>query len=193
MQVLKVVKTVDNKPFKLGVLVGRFQTLHSGHEMMIEKAVELCENVGLFVGSSQESRTFKNPFSFSERKEMLISLFGEKVCVYPLPDIGVGNTSKWGDYVLENAFDRFGMLPDLLISGRESRRIDWLKGEKGRGISELYIPKTIEISATDMRQYFIDNDIEAFKKYTNEKLWSRYDEMREIILSSKENLETKSI
>ena len=48
------------KPYKLGITVGRFQTFHKGHQVMIDKAIELCDKVGVFVGSSQESGTNKN-------------------------------------------------------------------------------------------------------------------------------------
>ena len=46
-----------DKPFALGILVGRFQTLHAGHQQMIETALSLCDQAGIFVGSSQESGT----------------------------------------------------------------------------------------------------------------------------------------
>ena len=93
---------MEEKPFSLGILVGRFQTIHIGHEQMIRTALCLCSRVGIFVGSSQESGTQKNPFPYALRKRMLEKLFGDRVGVYPLPDLGVGNTAAWGDYVLEN-------------------------------------------------------------------------------------------
>ena len=36
---------MEKKPYALGILVGRFQTLHLGHEDMIGKALEMCERV----------------------------------------------------------------------------------------------------------------------------------------------------
>ena len=36
---------MNNKPYRLGILVGRFQTLHSGHTDMINRAIELCDKV----------------------------------------------------------------------------------------------------------------------------------------------------
>ena len=39
------------KPYKLGITVGRFQTFHTGHEYMLGKATELCDTVGVLVGS----------------------------------------------------------------------------------------------------------------------------------------------
>lgn len=183
----------EKKPFRLGILVGRFQGMHTGHEFMINKAVALCEKVGVFIGSSQESRTYKNPFDYEERHDILKTVFGDKIEIYPLPDIGIGNNSDWGDYVVQNIYERFGCTPDLLISGKESRRISWFENTEELNISELYIPKTIDISATRMRSFFVNNDFEEWKKYTNPKLWSKYEKLRETVINSKNNTKTKSI
>lgn len=180
------------KPFSLGIMVGRFQTLHSGHEYMIRTALELCDEVGIYVGSAQEEGTATNPFSYKTRESLLKLLFGDRLNVFPLPDIGVGNNTQWGEYVLENVNARFGRNPDLLISGKEIRRIGWFDG-LDVNISELYIPKTIDISASQMRQFFLDDDQESWKRYTNPGLWDQYDRLRGYVLASKDNLETKSI
>lgn len=185
--------TMNNKPYRLGILVGRFQTLHSGHTDMINRAIELCDKVGIFVGSSNESRTSKNPFSYETREDMLKTVFGNEVFVFPLPDIGVGNNSTWGDYVLKNVVDRFGEMPDLLVSGKEARRVSWFDSVDGASIAELYIPKTIEISATEMRDFLINDDCESWKKYTDSKLWGKYEKLRQEVLLSKDNSETHSI
>lgn len=185
--------TMNNKPYRLGILVGRFQTLHSGHTDMINRAIELCDKVGIFVGSSNESGTSKNPFSYETREDMLKTVFGNEVFVFPLPDIGVGNNSTWGDYVLKNVVDRFGEMPDLLVSGKEARRVSWFDSVDGTSIAELYIPKTIEISATEMRDFLINDDCESWKKYTDSKLWGKYEKLRQEVLLSKDNSETHSI
>lgn len=185
--------TMNNKPYRLGILVGRFQTLHSGHTDMINRAIELCDKVGIFVGSSNESGTSKNPFSYETREDMLKTVFGNEVFVFPLPDIGVGNNSTWGDYVLKNVVDRFGEMPDLLVSGKEARRVSWFDSVDGTSIAELYIPKTIEISATEMRDFLINDDCESWKKYTDSKLWDKYEKLRQEVLLSKDNSETHSI
>ena len=184
---------MEKKPFRLGIIVGRFQTLHTGHELMINKAIALCDRVGVLIGSSQEARTLKNPFSFEERREILQTVYGDALEIQPLPDIGVGNVAAWGDYVLNTVKECFGELPDLLVSGKESRRSSWLDGEDGQNVSELYVPKSIEISATEMREYFIRNDVETWKTFTDEKLWDHYERMRKIVLSAKDNLFTDSI
>ena len=181
------------KPYRLGILVGRFQTLHTGHEMIIEKAIELCDEVGIFIGSSQESGTNKNPFSYELRKEILENVFGDRVQIFPLPDLGVGNVAAWGDYVLENVTNRFGRYPDLLISGKESRRVDWFDNAADLAISELYVPKSIDISASEMRDLFIQDNEEEWRKFTNPANWHEYEKLRTIVLRSKDNMETDSI
>ena len=181
------------KPFALGITVGRFQTFHLGHADMIEKAVAVCERVGVFVGSSQESGTAKNPFTYEQRERYLRRVFGDAIEIYPLPDIGVGNNSKWGEYVLENVRRRFGKSPDLLISGKEERRIDWFDSAAGVSVAELYVPKKIDMSATRMRGFFIEDDRASWQKYTPAPLWDEYDAMRAAVLAAKDNLFTSSI
>lgn len=184
---------MSNKPFRLGILVGRFQTLHTGHEDMINKAVSVCDKVGIFVGSSQESGNNKNPFTYEKRAELLKTVFGDSIEVYPLPDIYVGNNSKWGEYVLKSVYERFRMYPDLFVTGRESRRVDWFDSEAGRNVAELYIPKTVDISASEMRSFLINDEFDEWKKYTHPLLWEKYEELRDIVLASKDNLESGSI
>ena len=184
---------MDRKPYHLGIIIGRFQVFHTGHIFMIVKAFELCEEVGLFIGSSQESGTYKNPFTYETRKKLIETVCGDRIRVYPLPDIGVGNNSRWGDYVIENVEERFGTDPDLFISGKEQRRIDWFDSVKGVSISELYVPKTIEISATQMRQFMLEGDKESWMRYTDQRLWDRFEDLRREVLVSHKNQFTSSI
>jgi len=184
---------MSKKPYKLGIIVGRFQTFHIGHEYMINSAIDLCEKVGVFVGSSQEHSTLKNPFTYEDRERILRKVFGDKIDVFPLPDIGVGNNSKWGDYVLKNVSDRYNASPDLLVSGKEGRRLDWFDSIKGLMVSELYVPKKIYISATKMREHLINDDYESFKTYTPKVLWDEYEYFREVVINCKDNLKTSSI
>ena len=181
------------KPYRLGIMVGRFQTFHKGHQAMIDKALELCDTVGVLIGSSQESGTNKNPFTYAMRERTLRTIYGDGIQIYPLPDIGVGNSCKWGEYVLDSVIDHFGEMPDLLISGKEERRIDWFDGTRGSSIAELYIPKAIDISASKMRELFIQNEFDAWKAFCDERLWGGFAEMRGIVLASYGHTETSSI
>jgi len=179
---------MSKKKYGLGIIVGRFQILHKGHSEIIKKAIELCDEVGILVGSSEESGTYKNPFSYEERKEFLLKAF-PNLKVYPLPDIGVGNCRAWGDYVLENVEKNFGRKPDVFISGDEERRESWF----GDDILEVNIPKTIDISASKMKEFIIDDNKAKWNEYIEPALRGRYEFIRERINNTKDNLETKSL
>jgi len=184
---------MQQKPFSLGIMVGRFQTFHIGHEYMIRKAEAICGRVGIFIGSSQESGTQKNLYSYAQREAILRRVFVDRIDIFPLPDIGVGNNAAWGKYVLQNVYERFGQTPDLLISGKEERRVSWLDSIEGISVAELYVPKVIDISATQMRSYLIDGDMESWRRYTNPALWADYEILRAAVLNAQEHTETASI
>lgn len=181
------------KAYQLGITVGRFQTFHKGHQAMIGKALELCERVGVLIGSSQESGTNRNPFTYDMRESVLRRIYGNSIDVYPLPDIGVGNNSRWGDYVLKTVVERFGRTPDLLVSGKETRRIDWFDSVNGLSIAELYVPKTVDMSASRMRELLVRNEYDEWKQYTDERLWDLFEEMRKTVLESFEHTQTASM
>ena len=181
------------KPFEFGLLVGRFQMLHLGHEDMIGKALGCCRKVGILIGSSNESGTWQNPFSYEVRKEIIEKIYGNQVVIAPLPDIHVGNVPRWGEYVLEEAEKAFGRLPDLFITGKEVRRESWFNGPTGIGLAELEIPKTIEISASELREMLLSGDEENWKKFTDEAIHSEFDRLRKLVVKAENCRETGSI
>jgi bifunctional NMN adenylyltransferase/nudix hydrolase len=88
------------KKYKKVVVVGRFQPLHNGHLDLINKAIELGEKVFIFIGSANSPRTTLNPFTYSERMDMILTLPGmyskwskEEIFINKLDDIFDDNDS----------------------------------------------------------------------------------------------------
>lgn len=78
-----------NKEFDLLVFVGRFQPFHVEHKRIIDVALEKSKYVLVLVGSAGKPRTVRNPFTFEERKKMIIDSFaGGNIDddYHPLPD-----------------------------------------------------------------------------------------------------------
>lgn len=82
-----------------GLVIGRFQPLHKGHEAVIRTAIEDCVRVVVGIGSSNAQQSVKNPFSFEERKQMVQSVFGDTVEVVAVPDIH--DPPNWVDHVVD--------------------------------------------------------------------------------------------
>jgi bifunctional NMN adenylyltransferase/nudix hydrolase len=51
--------------------IGRFQPTHIAHTKIITRAATLANQVIVVIGSADAPRTYKNPFSVAERKQML--------------------------------------------------------------------------------------------------------------------------
>ena len=84
-------------------------------------------------------------------------------------------------------------MPDLLVSGKESRRLDWFDSVQGLRIAELYIPKTIEISASQMRAYLLEDKRTLWEQYVNPENHAMYPRLREMALESQHNHQTQSM
>ena len=185
---------MKDTPYRTGLIVGRFQMIHTGHTDMIRQALRLCGEVCVLVGSAQEQGTEKNPFSYEQRREMLKNVFPEEnVHVFPLPDAGLGNNALWGDHLLKKAEEYMGRMPDLAVSGREERREGWFSGERGAALTELRVPKRVPVSATRMRALLTENDREGWRAFAPSALWDRYDFLRETVLGTLGRTHTDSI
>ena len=94
--------------------------------------------------------------------------------------------------MLDNACKVLGLIPDLLVSSKEERRITWFDGFEG-DISELYIPKTVEISATQMRLWLVYGDFERWKAYSPVRLRKRFESLRRAVAEAEGNDVTESV
>jgi bifunctional NMN adenylyltransferase/nudix hydrolase len=58
------------------VLIGRFQPIHNAHLEIIKRATALCDQLVIVTGSAAQPRTYKNPFTSTERARMIKSAAG---------------------------------------------------------------------------------------------------------------------
>lgn len=72
------------------VIIGRFQPFHKGHLQLITQALEQCRHLIVLCGSTNLPRTIENPWSWSEREEMILGALSdsqsERVSVVPVQD-----------------------------------------------------------------------------------------------------------
>ena len=74
---------MPNKKYDTVVYIGRFQPLHNAHVEIIRRAKSLADNLVIIIGSANQPRTYKNPFTTEERIAMIHNLatrVGDPTC-----------------------------------------------------------------------------------------------------------------
>ncbi len=119
------------------LFIGRFQPLHKGHLHALKAVLAQCDFVTIGIGSVNNAGSGKNPFTYEERRRMLLlALKGvprRKFSIIPIPDFF--NDRKWAAYVTAHA--KF----DVVVTGsRWVRRC--LKGKAVIRSPDYYRRKT---------------------------------------------------
>lgn len=60
-----------SKPYKVAIVIGRFEPFHNQHAALIDKGFTIADQVIVLVGGAFKPRTPKDPFSFDERSAMI--------------------------------------------------------------------------------------------------------------------------
>jgi bifunctional NMN adenylyltransferase/nudix hydrolase len=85
---------------KLGVFIGRFQPLHEGHIQAIKLAAKQVDVLLVLIGSANQCRSIKNPWTYSERVQMFHSKWEQLAStldILPLNDYQYSHTQWMAD------------------------------------------------------------------------------------------------
>lgn len=77
------------KMYDIAVAIGRFQIAHNGHLSIFTKCAQLADHVVILIGSAYIARNIKNPFTFDERKQMVLDITKDLPAtfhIYPIID-----------------------------------------------------------------------------------------------------------
>ncbi len=110
--------TEYNNNQKVALMVGRFQPLHLAHCIVIEHMLKENDVVIVGIGSAQAYGTDKNPYNAQTRTQMLRNVFGDKIHIIELNDLGTDpNTSDWIMYVIDKCKVQGIPTPNRYYSG----------------------------------------------------------------------------
>lgn len=176
------------KPYDVGLICGRFQTFHKGHERLVDTGLMLCDRLLILIGSSQECGTERNPLNINTRTKMLKMVYGDNpnIMIYGLPDLSNENDIRpeWGKYLLENADRYIFKNPEIMIYGNDESRTAWFDKKDLKNTTELIINRSeLPISATMLRQYMVEDNRKAWMQHVNPKLHKMYDELRSELMT----------
>jgi bifunctional NMN adenylyltransferase/nudix hydrolase len=161
---------------KVSVYIGRFQPFHLGHQHVLRHAHAESDLTIVLVGSANQARTIKNPFTFKERAEMIIASFpnmgtSRNVVTVPLRD-QIYNDSKWIQSVQEKVSEivskRFkDEQVDIQIVGSDRDESTWYLSAFPQYKSRLIPPFLLDIdhsghglNATELRQRLFEKPLE---------------------------------
>jgi nicotinamide-nucleotide adenylyltransferase len=184
---------MPKKPFKFGFLLGRFQHIHIGHEQMIDRALDVCEKVLVIVGSAQDdariTNPIRNPFETHFRIRLINEIYKDKpnLFVTSMPDLTHENDHSWawGNFVLQNVALRANQYdikesPDIMVFGNDEERMSWFNPDDIKTVNQLIVARgNIDISATQMRNYLVENNFWKWRQYVNLKLSPLFPVIRE--------------
>ncbi|MGJ8669730.1 MAG: bifunctional nicotinamide-nucleotide adenylyltransferase/Nudix hydroxylase [Oceanococcus sp.] len=75
----------------LALVIGRFQPFHRGHELICRQALQDCQRLLIILGSGQQARSVKNPWTDAEREALirasLPDIASERLLFESVPDV----------------------------------------------------------------------------------------------------------
>lgn len=177
----------SSRPYDTGLIVGRFQTFHKGHQRLIETGLMLCDRLLLLVGSAQECGTERNPLNIRTRIDMVRTVYPtDRVMVYALSDMTDENDIRpeWGRYLLNNVDRYIYKAPELMIYGNDESRSRWFDVEDIKDTSEFIVNRgALPISATMLRELMVRNDRREWMKWVDPRLHKIYDTLRDELMT----------
>ena len=144
----------------MSMAIVRMNPMHMGHKYLIKEMGEVSDIVYIGLGSCQEEKTLKNPYTPKEREQMIRNVFPneDKYKVFFLNDLGSCSEKEWQDYCLAELKEQCGTeyAPTRYFGGCHDD-IKWWKDAKnlnGEDIEcvSLCRDNNEHLSATEIRQ-----------------------------------------
>lgn len=110
-----------SKKYDTLVLIGRFQPFHNAHLEIIKRSTALCDKLIVITGSAAQPRTYKNPFTSTERAKMIrAATAGLSIQIAVEPNIDtIYNDQAWAvrvqAIVAKHTWDNYGPKDDMKI------------------------------------------------------------------------------
>lgn len=145
---------------RVSFIVGRMQPLHDGHVHIINEAISIADRTIVLIGSSNEYRTTRNPFTFEERSDLVYSVFSDKVTCLPLIDIH--SNKSWIEAVEDILFSFTSEEDEIIFvyCDKDNSTLDSNNLLKDK--FKLYpVKNSTGLDATNIRKLFYENSIES--------------------------------
>lgn len=178
------------KAFKSGLIVGRFQHIHIGHEKLINIGLSLCDKLVIFVTYKDNEETDKNPLDIEYRIKLINIIYEKEIkdnrlVIYPFEDVNLENgvTHLWGQSIIDTYINYISLRPECIIYGKDKNINKCFPSNIVSNITEVFVDRiSTKISATKMREYLLNDDYSNWKKYANSRIHNEYKAIRDKLM-----------
>lgn len=149
--------------YDVAIVVGRWQLPHLGHDTLFQKALAIAPKVIVVIGSAFRSRDTRNPFTASERQDMILASLApaDRDRVQFLPVRDYFDDDRWNAEVgkcVEAMTDRADR---IALVGFKKDHTSYYLNNFPRWTSEP-VEQVVDIDATPLRNIFFGgNDVDT--------------------------------
>ena len=152
---------MSNKKYDTLVFILRGQPFHSAHLEIIKRATALTDLLVIIVGSANQPRTYKNPFTFEERRAMIKSATaGLALSVYVEPNTDtIYNDQAWAVRV-QGIVSKYRVLGGAgvgIIGHKKDMSSSYLDMFPQWGFEDVELVEFL--SAVDIRDLYFKNSV----------------------------------
>jgi bifunctional NMN adenylyltransferase/nudix hydrolase len=154
------------KPYRSAVVIGRFQIFHNAHKKLLNEAFTKADHVIVVLGSHRAALNIKNPFTVSEREEMIRRVYPDMDIDFVVVPDRYYNDLLWVQEVMCKVREKStGSNTETCLCGyykdSSSYYLDYFRDVWA---FETHVSK-MKISSTDIRtQYYQPNENRSWKK-----------------------------
>lgn len=159
------------KEYDYLIFIGRVQPFHVGHHKILTEALKRAKCAVMLIGSSNTSRSIRNPFTFEERADMIRACFpqetqDDRLIIAPINDHPY-NDQKWIAHVQQVVqgiiLDRNNTGLKVHLEGMQHSRVGLIGFSKDS--TSYYLKKFPQWSSVDVKQTVVYNATDIRNNY----------------------------
>ena len=139
------------------IFIGRLQPFHNGHKIMVDTAISEGQKTIVVLGSANEARSTQDPFTSSERQNMIEAVYPDEGLLFiHLPDSNYNNFD-WAEYLKEEVYKLCSPEDNIkLIGHNKDSSSFYLRLFPEWDYLEVPLQEN-GLSATEVRQHFFES------------------------------------
>ena len=151
---------MGQKKYHCGMVVGRFEPLHIGHEHLIQIANQLCDQTAVVITYGKKDD--KNPYSIDYINYLIHKVYSKEIRDGKIQTILFENNipfdQEYGGKLITEVTKKTSIRPDLIVYGNDKNIERCFSREVRENLDEMIIDrKELDISATKIRNALIEH------------------------------------